>query len=68
MSKIGNYVVGLEEEVDRLASAWIVALDEATSIRKEIIEANVRLDAANERFYNINVEWIAYEELHGEQE
>ena len=53
MSKIGNYVVGQVEEVDRLASLWCDAFD---------------ITRSNAIFNDIHLEWLAYEAIHGEQE
>tara|TARA_R110000744_G_scaffold296465_1_gene406359 strand:+ start:235 stop:441 length:207 start_codon:yes stop_codon:yes gene_type:complete len=61
MSKIGNYVVGREEELDLITSEWQRCFNEARAIRKEIAELNKRLVETNNEFEKIDRIWVIYE-------
>ena len=63
MSKIGNYVVGQDEELYRIASSWSDAFDITRAIRSEIKDSEARLLVADAIFDDIHLEWLAYEAM-----
>jgi hypothetical protein len=61
MSKIGNYVVGQEEELDLISSEWQRCFNETRALRAEIADAQLRLAIAAEEFEKIDRVWVIYE-------
>ena len=61
MSKIGNYVVGQEEELDLISSEWQRCFNKTRALRAEIADAQLRLAIAAEEFETIDRVWVIYE-------